>query len=658
MEEEHRKSVAVTPANKSTKTSSLFSTARGSSVKISLNSIAKASSVLSSEQTESSRPSKQSSDPASSTSHDSRPIATNAASNTRYPMESYNPSISDPYNAHNAPTTVPLISPLPPSTCATPLMFQTARGKQVIISKEALEKTKAFFQDNSPSFDYIIPIDKYSSETPLLKHTTSITSDPARDNAAGGADCMKQFTTSNHDRQLKDTSIQAQSSVHMIDQPINRFDKQLAETETSTYACDEQRPAVPVQSENIDSNITNREKVPAMVIAASGYLSGYDERSYENTYGTDESFAVPLKRPRYSSASGNSDDKLLSESSSLPTASHLHKPLYQTDTVISIFSREYLLNSPIFLKDIREPVHNIDINRYEIEATNEMIVQESTPAMNIFSTLRYEVLLQIRSANALNIRLDERQNISMGAAENEEMLQEAYNSVSELPLSKSMKGWVHEQLRWIIWSSASYERKHHERYFNRLLLPAQIYSCLKHRYNIFVGSGKLDAVVSYNPSSSSKRKAGHVSAIEYFQQNKNAMSPLQRAAETLIFRFPMILCFSISKLETPSSHAESSSADGYFVNDGWTSVRVIVDAGILQLVKQNKLRDGTKVVVFAGTISMDHREAVLSVTINNIRKAKATARLGFCHPKYLVRGLSIKSIAPGLNRPEYISLCV
>lgn len=637
MEEKLHYSVASTPMNKSAsnhlKTSSLFSTARGSSVKISMNSIAKASSVLSSEQSESSRVDKDY-PRINSTSHENRPTAISTALGTVQSMDITSSSLSSSHS-HHPVSSVPPVSPLPLSIPATPLTFQTAKGKQVKISKEALERAKALFQDNSPSFEYMVPDGNYSTVTPLFNQTST---------EYKHLDHNGKLSVCRQEANLTDSKFYINRSLH-ADQPINRFDKQLAETEFDGYGAELKL------SENIDSNVNSREILFTESAASASYEAHLD-RGHSTKPNPNSMFAIPKKRPRLSTVSFNDEspsapnDRFSPNNIMTGDFTHLQLPSFQVESVSynNVFSnffcsREYLLRSPILLSDIFLPTNIHDGIHNDALISNKRSAEVLSPSLWL-SSIRFCELLKINSSNALRINF-ENCEFSMQEVENEVLMQEAYKSVSDLPLTKFMKTWVNEQLRWIVWTLASYERKYPEKFFDCLLSHSTISWCLKCRYDVFASSGKLSTTCN---SSTSVRKRGHLSAKDYFQHSKNAMSPLQRVAETLLFRYPVVVCFCIRKLDIQRESSDVSFA----ITDGWWSIPVQIDAGITTLLKRNKLCDGTKLVVFTGTVSVEHRETVLSLSINNIRKSIGSTRLGYCHPKYLSRGISIKSIVPGM----------
>jgi hypothetical protein len=67
---------------------------------------------------------------------------------------------------------------------------------------------------------------------------------------------------------------------------------------------------------------------------------------------------------------------------------------------------------------------------------------------------------------------------------------------------------------------------------------------------------------------------------------------------------------------------------------------------------QGKLQDGYKIIVFTAPITAgDSLQCGGTVKLhgNSVRLAHAGAPLGFVNPRHLSRGLSLKSILPGMS---------
>ena len=68
---------------------------------------------------------------------------------------------------------------------------------------------------------------------------------------------------------------------------------------------------------------------------------------------------------------------------------------------------------------------------------------------------------------------------------------------------------------------------------------------------------------------------------------------------------------------------------------------------------QSLLKDGFKIVIFNATFeiidsgSKAAKKTIMKLSMNGVRKARGDAKLGFVHPKYLNRGIALKTIKPG-----------
>ena len=70
-------------------------------------------------------------------------------------------------------------------------------------------------------------------------------------------------------------------------------------------------------------------------------------------------------------------------------------------------------------------------------------------------------------------------------------------------------------------------------------------------------------------------------------------------------------------------------------------------------VFKGKIFDGCKIAlftcIFSESDSGSTTEPLLNLSINGVRKASNQAHLGYIHPSYLRRGLSVKSLVLGIN---------
>lgn len=184
------------------------------------------------------------------------------------------------------------------------------------------------------------------------------------------------------------------------------------------------------------------------------------------------------------------------------------------------------------------------------------------------------------------------------------------------------------------------------------------------------------------------------------------MSPLQRCCEIRTLVWPIVVCLSVRVIPTPSkveprnetassdSHYPASVSGGEFkqtvstskngdsnqkysssshtytaiaskrnetspsdfgqtsayaieATDGWWWCPAMLDPSLIELVRMGKIRDGTKVIIFAATFICENEEfskCQIRVRCNAVRRAHDSAPFGFVQPRRLHRGLSVKTI--------------
>jgi len=229
-----------------------------------------------------------------------------------------------------------------------------------------------------------------------------------------------------------------------------------------------------------------------------------------------------------------------------------------------------------------------------------------------------------------------------------QLLNDVLAHVSVVSVSHHMVEWVAMQLKWILWTFASYERTEPEKYLGKLLMRSNIFDAISYRFSQYTHSWNVDGIPSMT--------------IRKFKDTKGSgsMSPLQRCVDIHSLVFPLVLCVAMTPRE-PSKVQGTGSASCISLTDGWWWVRVKVDTDInTRLIETGKLKEGDKVVVFAATFeeSDDHPmslgggvetsghsgRTVMKLYYNAVRKARNNAKVGCVAPRYLNRGLSIASI--------------
>lgn len=538
-------------------------------------------------------------------------------------------------------------------------LLKTARGNSVRISKDALERTKSLFasQEQTQSFDYNIMmsyINDLQVETPIAhSHATYSASSTKSEALMGTEDSPIYFNSDQTYAKAAAMSdwienrLQTGKLLSSDDRPINRFDAKLAETLLKP---------VDVTPSNQNTGRTSRlfqrangGDVSISHDARLKSLSIFRDSNNNSLHSIDDDHAMV--------------DRVSSYQESDPEPNHRETKIQNTNSSHSQTNcglwRIPNLNREALLMDDTILLSDLNLHRFCIPSSPANDLQRRAWT----STPRYRELLKITSYHAkfLHFPTDSDFNIDLKVID--PLVSSVTGHLSSYPLSKAMRVWVALQLRWIIWTLASYERKYPELYFNKLLTWPIVLYCISRRYSIYNG-GMIASPL--RPSSSNQItpvKSSHVSARSFFRK-AGVMSHLQRCCEILIYHWPMILCFSIQ------TDDEKDSKYRCRVSDGWWSADVSIDSGITAHIRnvsiivciysifcmralsisnrlQGKLKDGTKVIVFAATIQLEDRIPVISISLNNIRKVRDDAKLGFCQPKHLTQALSIKSLAPG-----------
>jgi len=252
-------------------------------------------------------------------------------------------------------------------------------------------------------------------------------------------------------------------------------------------------------------------------------------------------------------------------------------------------------------------------------------------------------------------------------------------------LSADTHLWASMQLRWVVWTLASIERRQ-PCYLGRLLSQDNVFNVVRYRLNMYLQHSdtrsashtnhKLAVAPSLSSSTASVRasvpfeKVGRVIKKKTYQTparfaKRGSQSPLQRCADIAALIWPLVLCVSIDLgtdsgtggSETSSSSLSLSSYAGekgdtltqgqIQVTDGWWWSFAKLDSTLRELVRIGKLRDGTKIVVFQCTFSVDGSRVTACLSANCVRKAISSAPLGFVRPAFLSQGISAPSVKVG-----------
>jgi hypothetical protein len=243
--------------------------------------------------------------------------------------------------------------------------------------------------------------------------------------------------------------------------------------------------------------------------------------------------------------------------------------------------------------------------------------------------------------------------------------------------------WKAKQLQWIVWTLASYERTQPHLYLGQLLTLPNIMMCLVHRYHCFhrhiprtssllssISANLNNAILS---SQHSLKKSSHLSALQRFQEICDWSWPLCvtiSIQKSMVWNGSTTQSSSTSVTSTtskqpripiaPTSTGKMTNSQSWHENsesilkevwkleitDGWWWIRIVLDSLLMNLIRQNKLLDGTKVIIFAAKFNAEDTSCV-SISFHNLRRAHCKACLGPIPRSYLTTGLSFPAIRPG-----------
>lgn len=243
----------------------------------------------------------------------------------------------------------------------------------------------------------------------------------------------------------------------------------------------------------------------------------------------------------------------------------------------------------------------------------------------------FETILRINSGNSMSVLFavdgtmslaDNRQEMPLTPLNNE-----IFSMLSAEPLTAAVEHWIKMQVRWIVWTLASLERRSVYKYMCVLLSKRNIAEAVAYRlatYSRCVSESPFKDLAIANTPHARRRFA-----------KQGSMSPLQRCTDIASMVWPLVLCFSCS------GASDNMSLE---VTDGWWWTRASIDAQLHSQVQKGKLFDGCRIAVFAATFTTEG-ETTLKLSFNGTKKASKRAPFGFIRPSYLQRGLSVRSIS-------------
>jgi len=288
---------------------------------------------------------------------------------------------------------------------------------------------------------------------------------------------------------------------------------------------------------------------------------------------------------------------------------------------------------------------NICINRNSIIAQSDQFIDRYIHIKQAEQE-RLKFVMMINSFNAQNIDFDDDDKLVMVDDNKSSLLQRASEYIlangpfafTVAPINEDKYKWLGMQLRWIVWTLASYERKNPREYLGSLLTSENLFKLLNHRYTLYNGcyrsvstdvktAPKLGFAMDKSDLLNFLLKSN---SVRHFNRI-GSQSSLQRCADIGVLLNPMILCFSM--------HAGS-----YEVTDGWWWIKVVLDGDLVRLVENNSLCDGVKIAVLSAAFELEGSSFSMKLFYNSVKKARGDAPLGFMRPQNGA-GLSLQAVS-------------
>jgi hypothetical protein len=167
----------------------------------------------------------------------------------------------------------------------------------------------------------------------------------------------------------------------------------------------------------------------------------------------------------------------------------------------------------------------------------------------------------------------------------------------QLPVdSTDILTWIGMQVKWIIWTFASYERKYPEKYLGSLLTMQSLLQLVRQRWTAYNSRQPREITTNLGPHQACSRSFGVTSD----------MSPLQRCCAICTWAWPMVVCLCLSTSnnnhksksdinfgfgfgQTRDNNALSTTESAQ-ITDGWWFAPVRLDAGLMDLVSKVLVR--------------------------------------------------------------------
>ena len=195
----------------------------------------------------------------------------------------------------------------------------------------------------------------------------------------------------------------------------------------------------------------------------------------------------------------------------------------------------------------------VDLSRTSISSCGLSCVDGFSIRMQS-SSRRLEKMVSIGSITAGDVVFDDFGDFGF---QPDGMRLEILNRLSFCPLSEELKRWVSFQIRWIVWTLASFERRRPHIYLNQLLHKENVLTLLSSRYALYTGGRTL---------------AEDAPPLKRFKANCG-MSPLQRCCDIATLVWPLCVCIAMSGNEC-------------MITDGWWWSPCKLDGHLSTLVEK------------------------------------------------------------------------
>jgi hypothetical protein len=515
-------STTTLPAAKPGRVSSLFSTARGSSVCISEQALQKSHQLLATASTSSTVEAAAANGSHTPATPSVRPAASSVYSTSVYSVE---------VGGLTTPRPVLSSGPTNGTTPRTSSLLRTAGGKNVLISDSAAKRGQHILSQAPASTDESIRTPRNAPNSSSNLGSSSAPRQSSLLQTAGGKNVLISDSAARRSQLI--LMQQPSTNNENLRTPQNVYQPSIA-LNSAAYRTNGIRPPA------VDPGMTADKRYDTLPRARPNPLWAPLSSSGARPNGSSTLGEYPA------SSSSSSRLSAFSEARN-PQPSRISSALY--------LDRASLLNAV---------VDEWDYYRLENSSVN-----------------RPQYLAKIYSYNAGYVDFDEAGEYR--GTVTTESVHWCSRVVSILKADKGEEGpheWIKMQLRWIIWTLASFERRYPVKYVH-LLCWENVVRLVRARLS------------AYQMTPSARPATTPVSASKYAKYGKRhcsrsfsyarPLSPLQKCCEICCWQWPMVVCISVSPANSASG--DMSKRDRQIqITDGWWWAPVVLDSGLMNLV--------------------------------------------------------------------------